>query len=259
MIKTAGARHIGSYHIDKYMPCQDAVYYDSGEIGVIAISDGAGSIPNSERYSEFAVESLSKFVKEHFDELWNSRKNDISLLFLNYAKNAFQGSELYPEFAYCTFLLFAASADGRWLALHVGDGGIFVNFSDSMEVLSHPENGLDSSETFFLKSCFANTEESSSHLRVYKGENSVIQVLMTSDGCWNSLYEYERSNAAKAVGIISKWLELNDETKVSEAIEKQLATLFFEQSSDDLSIACLYKENNDYDKQIPGEDTGCDS
>ena len=237
MIRTAGAKYIGSYHTDNYLPCQDAVYFSDNLIGLIAVSDGAGSVPGSEEYSQFAVEKLSEYVEKSFKNLYELAEEEMRIVFLYEARKLFGDAELPFDFAYCTFVLFATNEKGEWLSIHVGDGGIFADFGDGMAVLSAPENGNTESETYFLKSC-----KKPEHLRIKKGKSKTIKAVVTTDGCWYSLYSHMDEKPADAVDIIPGWLKVNDSDSVSKAIENQLQSLFSTVSDDDLSIACLYKE-----------------
>ena len=66
--KVVGASVQGQYHIDNNIPCQDALRIDfiNENTGVIALSDGAGSYPNSHIGSAFITKEAVNIVKEIF-------------------------------------------------------------------------------------------------------------------------------------------------------------------------------------------------
>ena len=68
-IKLAAAAVKGTSHIFSRLPCQDrAGCVRTNEVGVLALSDGAGSCPCSQETAEQAVQWTLKQLPERFDE-----------------------------------------------------------------------------------------------------------------------------------------------------------------------------------------------
>lgn len=78
------------------------------------------------------------------------------------------------------------------------------------------------------------------HLRTFRGRvEGAFQALLTSDGCGDSLYDWEAGRPAPAVDTMCGWLTRRDGPAVTEIIIDQLTDLFSFLSEDDLSIAIL--------------------
>lgn len=224
----------GQAHVLEGLPCQDCTAGTAAEgVTVAVLCDGAGSCPRSEAAAACVCRWAMEFLPRNFAALWEMEVKLCAALLAERGRGALEEAGLGGVL--CTMLLFACREDGRWLAAHIGDGYIFLREGGAVRVLSYPENGAFSNETFFL--CEPDAEE---HLRVYRGTaKGAMQALLTSDGCGESLYDLELRMPAPAVEVMCGWLDSYDGETVSRALARQLEELFSAQSDDDLSIALL--------------------
>ena len=229
--KTIAARQIGNYHITVGLPCQDAVYkYEDDSSAVIVLADGAGSSEKSEIFSSCIVELVGEYLTEYFDELYREEPAGISRCIRSLAD---QVSKEIGVSADCTLLAYARK-DEQDILIHVGDG-IILGVGERARVLSWPENGDYSNETFFLSG--PNTER---HLRVQKQMEEIDTVLMCSDGISNELYNKATGEIARAVYIFREWLCNYPEDQVEKKMTEELVSLFSIHTEDDMSIAMLH-------------------
>ena len=235
-VKTATARWTGNRHQLEGKSCQDWVRYEmQNDINVLSLCDGAGSCVHAEEAASRISEWVLSYVAEHFEELYedsgqNRRK---TLVQDGWQCLATTGSPL-REYG-CTLLFFAIAEDGRWICGHIGDGIMFMMDENGTKVLSKPENGLYKNETFFLS-----MPDAAEHLRIQTGRAEAdTVVLLSSDGCQDTLYSWELKQPAPAVTKINGWLEKYEETEVEELLKENLRERFSKCSDDDLSIGMM--------------------
>ena len=224
----------GLAHESRGEPCQDSVSAcRAAHAACVALCDGAGSVPGSERVSEAVARALASLAAERFERLWTLRDAVLRDLIVSAGTAAALAAapEVRPA---CTVLLAAMSDDGRCLVCHLGDGAVLaVPPAGGGRLLSAPENGESLSRTFFLSG-----PEPRQHLRVYRPEAEAL--LLCSDGV--SPRMYERSGAASpAVGKMVGWLRSGGEAHAEALIGDALRNVFRSQSADDLSLAILLR------------------
>lgn len=227
------------------LPCQDRAGGSVGAaLSVAVLCDGAGSCAQSELAAQLLVQWLPEYLQTHFDPLY-FRQEDAACLVRD-GQAALSALGLPLSECYCTLLFFAQYADGRWLCGHIGDGYIFLQENGESRVLSHPENGAHSYETYFLSGT-----DASGHLRLQRGHaDAPHTVLLTSDGGGESLFDRQTQTCAPAVDTLCRWAASpqHSDQAVTAALQKALHDQLAAHTDDDISVALLW-----LDAPAPGE------
>ena len=234
MIKYSYITQQGTYHEYTDRPCQDAVkHYEADGTFGMCVSDGAGSKKQSEIASEMIAEIMSKYIVDHFDELYPLEPKEIKSKVLQQAQEALKHLEIPYIEASCTMQLIGISGD-QYIHCHIGDGGTVVRNSDGVQVMSYPENGEEKNITYFLNDITAEN-----HLRIQKGTLKNSDILITTDGCWDIFYDAINKTIAPAVEKIME-INKNHETIETESIlQKYAKELFSKYTGDDMGIGVL--------------------
>lgn len=183
----------GTSHEELGLPCQDACeVWDSGDVLIAAIADGAGSGSRSELGSACCVQSVVSSLRRYFDQpphgvdgsvdaIATSQSNLIDIvddarrevISLAGTKN------LQPSDLACTLVGVVARLPDRGYFFHVGDGAAIANVSGaaSREIVSAPENGEYSNETWFVTA-----EDWRNHLRITPIEHPIELLAVMTDG-----------------------------------------------------------------------------
>ena len=160
----------GKHHLDGNLPCQDAGHYVViGDVLVGAVCDGAGSASQGQAGSDFVarkvIELLADSVRSgRFDPLAQGDYRAQVQAMVQEARAQLAEIALarqleIRDFA-CTLVGFIG-VPGGGAFFHIGDGfGVCVRASGA-PVLSQPENGEYSDETYFVSD-----DDWSAHLRV---------------------------------------------------------------------------------------------
>ena len=160
----------GKYHLDKNVPCQDSGQYTViDDVLICVVCDGAGSANEGQMGAEFFSSKVTGLLSESIKsgQFAQCTQSD----YLNYLSTIIQTvrSQLNDtalsrqlelrDFA-CTLVGCITSQSGGCF-FHIGDGVAVYMSNDGESVLSQPENGEYSDETYFV------TDENwSNHLRV---------------------------------------------------------------------------------------------
>lgn len=234
----------GRSHAAAGLPCQDrAGGYRDDTLAAVVLSDGAGSCPHSEQAAETVVNWLPEYLSRHFEDLYADDSPDAAHRLVQDGQQALEVLGLPMEECYCTLLFYARHRDGRWLCGHIGDGYLFESDAGGVRVLSYPENGLYSYETYFLsQSCAAE------HLRLQRGVCQEERcVLLASDGSADGLYDREEHVPAQAVEVLCSWLANPDNPPetVREAYLRAMEDKLSSHTHDDMSLAALWCSGQD--------------
>lgn len=246
--KFAAGMVCGRAHAAAGLPCQDrAGGYQDDTLAAVVLCDGAGSCPHSERAAETIVNWLPGYLALHFDGLYAGADTAAGQL-VGAGQDALGVLGLPPEECYCTLLFYARHRDGRWLCGHIGDGFLFERSAEGARVLSYPENGRFSYETYFLSQ-----PDAADHLRLQRGISAGEScVLLASDGSADGLYDREQGCPAPAVGVLCGWLADPDNPPetVTRAFYRAMEDKLSAHTHDDMSLAALW---------CGGEDAPCPS
>lgn len=236
--KLAAGMVCGRAHEAAGRPCQDrAGGYQDDTLAAVVLCDGAGSCAHSERAAEAVVHWLPGYLSLHFDQLYAGGQAAAGQLVRD-GQQMLTGLGLLLEESYCTLLFWARHRDGRWLCGHIGDGFLFVRDAEGTRVLSYPENGMFSYETYFLSE-----PDAAEHLRLQRGlSREESCVLLASDGSAEALYDQEQGCPAPAVEILCSWLASPDNTPeaVSQAFHRAMEEKLSAHTHDDMSLAALW-------------------
>ena len=180
--RSAGAAVAGAVHA--YHICQDAVNaYEKNDGCSVTLCDGAGSCRFAAQAAQFQSSVIGNDLLTNFEKLFNLEYSDMAAFLKELLRRQlFQYSQEH-DFDYrdlsATAIAVAAKQDGRFIALHVGDGALFAVDQTNVILFSGPENEEnDTSVTSFIN-CLL--DESS--FRLYKGRKTEPFVfLLTSDG-----------------------------------------------------------------------------
>jgi hypothetical protein len=239
--RTAGVFVQGSSHIKNNTPCQDrTVSKTSNNITVISLSDGAGSCSKSEIGAEISTQFVADYLCDNFDDLIDEKDEIISKVILegivsHLNEKATDLEITVNEFA--STLLFVGVKDDQYLAGHIGDGLIGYFEENETKVLSIPENGEHSNETFFTT-----TKNALNHFRIYKNNlDNILGFILMSDGSYESLINKSTMEPTKANWDIFSWLlDLNNsKEKIEEALKSNIENLFIKKTIDDCSLNLL--------------------
>ena len=241
MTKIAYSIKQGQTHIFDNTPCQDVIVkYISETNSTLALCDGAGSCDNSEIVAKVTAQFACEYISNNFEGIYESEtKNDSYRLnhqFLHKLYDYWNHKKIPITERSCTLLAVAIHNDGRWISMHIGDGGIFIQNDISTRLESIPENGMFPNVTFFLSDYDADEH-------IYWSKGFFVSnggFLLTSDGCFDLLGDPVNEEIADAVEYMFNWIKEYDEESVSKAIESNLTEIFSNHSADDLSIGIIW-------------------
>jgi len=240
--RTAGVFVQGTSHIKNNTLCQDrTVSKTSNNVTVISLSDGAGSCSKSEIGAEISTQFVADYLCVHFDDLIEKKNEIISKIILegiisHLNKKATDLNLPVNEFA--STLLFVGVKGDNYLAGHIGDGLIGFFKDNETIILSIPENGEHSNETFFTTS-----KNALNHFRIYKNNiENILGFILMSDGSYESLINKSTMEPTKANWNIFSWLldVNNSEEKIEKALKENIENLFIKKTTDDCSLNLLY-------------------
>jgi hypothetical protein len=149
----------GKHHLDGNVPCQDSGHHRSVDdvlIGVVC--DGAGSASEGHLGSDFFARKVTELLSESVTtgQFASDAQSDVRkylLALLEKARSQLNEIALSRQLALRDFASTVvgciASAAGGWF-FHIGDGFAICVRDTGESVLSHPENGEHSDETYFV-------------------------------------------------------------------------------------------------------------
>ncbi len=160
----------GRHHLDSNAPCQDSGYFTvANDVLIGAVCDGAGSAREGRAGAEFVAKEvtgrLAQAVQDgRFSSIpqagYREYLADIILSVRSVLEETAAARELTLRDFACTLVGCIASREGGCF-FHIGDGFAISMKEDGESVLSLPENGEHSDETYFV------TDDGwSDHLRV---------------------------------------------------------------------------------------------
>jgi hypothetical protein len=235
----------GRKHRDKGLPNEDACVASSGNgVSVICVSDGAGG--SQYTYAEIGAKSIVKTVSElminHFDAFYQDvRENVVRSIIITAIQSelailANENGIVSLEKLSAT-MMFCAVKDSRMICGHIGDGLIAKVSVAGIVPLTIPQNGEDSTSTFF-----ATFPDAQDYLRIIKTttDDAHAIVLMT-DGLSDMVYNSSSFLVRPVVAALAELAGLPDEEiepQLKEAILKHV--IDSSPLSDDATIGIVY-------------------
>jgi hypothetical protein len=151
----------------------------------------------------------------------------------------------------CTLVAVAVAQDGRWVAAHLGDGGIVGQFKEGLRAVCVPKKGEFANETFFITD-----EDAAINIDMQNSADAGAGTLLRgfalfTDGVEASLVNRRSMQVAPALATMLSWLVTNPEEEVAKAIEQNLQGVFRQKTADDCTLALL--------SRVPAECSGFDN
>jgi serine/threonine protein phosphatase PrpC len=240
-IKLCADTQIGRGHIKSKTPCQDMVYTLSkktskGNYHALALCDGAGSQAFSHIGAKLISQYIVQYILANFNRIYTKNNtNDITKAIEKRLSHFASINELeYSSLA--STLEFVAILDDRFIAGHIGDGVIGYIQNDTLEVLSHPDNGEFANSTFFTTS-----NRVKNRLRIYKGNiKNISGFILMSDGTSDSFYDMRKKELVSQCKDIIHWLRGDSIKEVKKAIKHNLEKYISQRTQDDCSLGLVY-------------------
>lgn len=148
------ASAIGKGHIDHNIPCQDAFSFSfNNGLLVAAVCDGAGSAKSSDVGAKECATTVCNFLIEHFNGKSLVCDQAVFVECLTVVRNRLETCSRELDLSIrdlaCTLVGAVLNEEGGCL-FHIGDGIAVVELNDGSTVISLPENGEYSNETYFV-------------------------------------------------------------------------------------------------------------
>lgn len=155
----------------------------------ICLADGAGSRMLSAIGAKYLCEALAEYLTEQFAQLCEESAGTLRAHLVQLIQDWLQELAIQYRtegfFAFGSTLLFAATDGTKYLIGHLGDGVILGLMGGQWCVMSFPENGRHSNETYLTTSY-----RIGEHLRLQCGDcNHLDGFLMASDGILPAVFE----------------------------------------------------------------------
>jgi hypothetical protein len=207
-------------------PCQDSVFYEGkNNIHVMVVSDGAGSEKLSHIGSNVVVRSVSRFVRENFNEIlasfepfkFNEKEHEkIKKELLKYTINKLEETAKkenvgsIKEFA--STLVFIAFNEEFYVHGHIGDGLVIAAHQAksrmSFELLSEPFKGGKDVGEASTATKMVTSSDAFNHFRMGMGSMHMIKgFFITSDGIEDKLVNNSRFTQQGETNL-HKWMDL---------------------------------------------------
>ncbi len=241
-IKIASAFVEGRGHIQKGLPCQDRTYSlvdQENKFYFLTLADGAGSCKLSHIGAEIVTKNICALFHENYDALLSMeterlQKYIISNLLIELNEYAKENNINIKDLS--STLLFVAVKNDTYISGHLGDGVIgYLSSEDEIKVLSHPENGEYSNQTYFVTS-----NQSYDYLKIFRNKiDDISGFILMSDGSEESLYDKHNKQLADVNTQMINWLETHKSSIVEEALKDNLEKVIRMKTSDDCSIGIL--------------------
>lgn len=263
----------GFSHIEKKIVCQDnSSYYCDESKAIAVVADGHGSEKHfrSDIGSKIAVDtsiySINEFMKDRvsFDKAIIDNSNKVlkriecnilynwnNLVCEHYNNNKITESEIGNiteevlkkisiEVLYGSTLIIAVMTKSYWFGIHIGDGNCVSIYEDGQSKILIPyDSRLIANFTTSL--C---DSDAINNFRHYYSTQIPEALLVSTDGLSGSFFD-ENTFLNFNRRIVSEMVDYNE---TIENLRQHLYKRSKEGSSDDISIAGIYKSDIDFNK-----------
>ena len=255
--KWASALQVGTSHITRDAPCQDAVSVreftdrDGTPWILAALSDGAGGSPHSERGSKYAIECFTDFMLEAVVEcppINDTELEDLVARAVGLVRrtiNEVAQTHERKTIDYAATFLGCVSNAKRTAFVQLGDGAIIHGHLNKWKLAFLPQHGEFANHTFFV------TEEQHMDQIQIKVTASPAFIVLTSDGLEECLIQPKTNDVhpplldyfASAFGFHG---EVGECEQLSQEIGKLLVSpIVTKRSDDDTSVIALSIEGEE--------------
>ncbi len=242
----AGACVIGTQHEKSEGRCEDARAYRSAPNGIAlaySVSDGAGSARYGYKGAKIVSRVVAEWLSRHFDFARSAPLEDLRSTLYRQLHKALSRASIKENCQMkdlaCTLIGAVAGANGEWVAVHLGDGGIVARVGDVVGVLSMPMKG-----EFANQSHFATDADALYHIYVYRSETTKPlsrpnALVLFTDGLENVLVNRRSGRIAGATLKMLSWLDSYPPPVVNKAIKSNLLETMRLHSGDDCTLVLL--------------------
>lgn len=240
----------GRKHRDRGLPNEDACAAISGNgVSVISVSDGAGGsqYTHAEIGAKSIVKTVSELMLNHFDAFYQDvRENVVRSILITAIQSelailANENGNISLEKLSAT-MMFCAVKDSRMICGHIGDGLIAKVSVAGIVPITIPQNGEDSTSTFF-----ATFPDAQDYLRIIKTttDDAHAIVLMT-DGLSDMVYNSSNYLVRPVVAALAELADLPNE-EIEPQLKEAILKHVIEASplSDDATIGIVYFCNSE--------------
>lgn len=252
--KVVGASVIGKQHERAAGRCEDA--WSSARRGfpgghealAVCLSDGAGSATNGWVGAQMVSRVLANWLVDNAEKVFcgvaDDRKRVIASTLKRVLRRAATGSGAALKSYACTVVAALIATDGRWLTVHLGDGGIVGSFGGTLRIVSAPRKGEFANETFFVTDNDAIESINIQSGQVSDSTPSPEAFALFTDGVEALLVNRRTGEVSKAFGSLFDRVLNDTESEATAALEYTLTHRFRELSptGDDCSLAIVVQE-----------------
>ena len=204
---------IGSRHVARNCPCQDAAWAEAGPLPWAVVADGRGSARCSEFGAQAAVETIRHLItaeRESFEEILGTGRRTkpvrsqrwrqwieekiLPALQADFPALAQQHQVPMSEFEYTLALVVVGSGYLGWF--RVGDCGLVQAKRSVTESLGQPRKGLWANETWFVNPGTCQFDCGVASVRAVKA------IALHSDGLVGRFYDLRTGRPGPAFGQI---------------------------------------------------------
>ncbi len=241
-VKYASKR--GLRHEFQKLLCQDRVCYkERGELQIIALADGTSASDLCVIGVEKVLEAVCERILELYDriEKYLEEGDEAAVQNILAQKIKFELEKIAVRYHVpartfsSTLQIVCLNAEkNKFFAIHLGDGIIIAKRDGNYQILSQPENGSQTNQTYLTTS--GNARE---HIRIIyqKMEDDINEVILLSDGIYEKTYEDVQQGKGKE--------EMREENLILEAATESLKSILerivFENKIDDQGMIMIYR------------------
>lgn len=215
------ASAIGKGHIDGGTPCQDAYAYASRNGRLVAVvCDGAGSAARSEIGAINCANTISEFLAAYAGDPETACERSAIEQAIEAARACIESHAIEHALSShdlaCTLVGAVLYGQGGCL-FHIGDGVGVAEVESESPILSLPENGEYSNETYFVTQ-----NEWKAHLRVVPFSGGIRCLALMSDGAMS--FAFKRTGLfGPFIDPVKSYLSTVSESDGSTALKATLS------------------------------------
>lgn len=230
----------GRSHDRTGAPCQDASrYFDSPDIAIAVIADGAGSRHHSQLGAQLAADCTMQWLQAlTVEDILTCDEHLLTRVIHDVVHSQIRQAALEAGHApddYACTLGFVVACEKRFIAANLGDGLIFGVGRQQIDLLATQDRGEFANVTWFLTSPGSHARWS---IRTGDPETYSGFVLCT-DGVGDTLWHRPTGRFAPALAQIVGWFSQTSATEVRDSINQTFLPMARQRTTDDCTIALI--------------------